>query len=183
MVDALQLTAFFCIDCTHWCTLIWRVHHITFVMVFDHITSHLIWVFGGFFPSFIFIAPHSVVLEARCLFGVVFLCFLFFLVGWLGEWEQAPGQAFPMLWGLRGATKICIFPALSPLLPPDNQHHLLGCWSHLGYRKPSRGPTLLSSWTSFLFPSLKCGLLSVFTACEKDRLVSRMARFLCKTYL
>lgn len=67
-----------------------------------------------------------------------------------------------MLWDLRGATKICVFPALSPLFPPDNQHHLLGCWSNQGYRKPSRGPTLLSSQTSFSLPQPKMWLALLF---------------------
>lgn len=153
----------------HICDGVWS-HYITFDLG--------LW---SFFPQFYFYCsslcyPWGMVFVLGGFFCVFYS---FWLVGWVNENKllARPSQCS----GACGDPQRSVF--FLPYLPPDNQHHLLGCWSHLGYRKPSRGPTLLSSWTSFLFPSLKCGLLSVFTACETDRLVSRMARFLCKTYL
>lgn len=79
----------------------------------------------------------------------------------MSEWEQPPCQAFLMFWGSQGATGSCVFSAFSPLLPPANQHHLPGCWSHPGWRTPSRGPGLLGSCRSSSLPKPKMWLALV----------------------
>lgn len=100
------------------CWMLYSLLHFTVLTVPTGV--HWSDVYLGLFPQFYFYCS-----LLYCPWGLVFV--LIFLFGWMGKWEQAPGQGFLMLWGLRGATEICVFLALSPLLPPDNQHHLPEC--------------------------------------------------------
>lgn len=136
-----------------YCILLYWLYSLMYTVVM------CIWVFGVFFPSFIFIAPYSVVLEAWCLlWGFLFVVsYSFCLFGWVNENEllTRPSWCFLMLWSLCFSCLISTAPSWQPASPA----RVLVTQAR---GNPAEIQFCSAPGQVLLFPILKCGLLWSF---------------------